>query len=119
MAERVGFEPTIRLRVYRFSRPAYSTTLAPLRLAQYVPSIRNRNRFCLRSIPCGGAILSAARARSNCAGLVLWSRAAHSEGCEDRGWLQQPQDSFHGATLPDGLPNRSLITCSNDRFAGA
>ena len=31
LAERVGFEPTIRLRVFRFSRPARSTTLAPLR----------------------------------------------------------------------------------------
>ena len=30
MAEREGFEPSIRLRVFRFSRPAYSTTLAPL-----------------------------------------------------------------------------------------
>src|SRR5258708_7866073 len=31
LAEREGFEPSIRLRVFRFSRPAYSTTLAPLR----------------------------------------------------------------------------------------
>src|SRR5262249_6427847 len=30
VAEGVGFEPTIRLRVCRFSRPVYSTTLAPL-----------------------------------------------------------------------------------------
>src|SRR5262249_39449969 len=31
MAERVGFEPTVPLRVQRFSRPPDSTTLAPLR----------------------------------------------------------------------------------------
>src|SRR5262245_44141105 len=32
MAERVGFEPTVPLRVQRFSRPPDSTTLAPLRM---------------------------------------------------------------------------------------
>ena len=31
LAERVGFEPTVRLRVQRFSRPPRSTALAPLR----------------------------------------------------------------------------------------
>ena len=31
LAEGVGFEPTVRLRARRFSRPVYSTTLAPLR----------------------------------------------------------------------------------------
>lgn len=31
MAERVGFEPTVRLHGQRFSRPPQSTTLAPLR----------------------------------------------------------------------------------------
>ena len=31
MAERVGFEPTVRLPAQRFSRPSQSTTLAPLR----------------------------------------------------------------------------------------
>src|SRR4029453_4136846 len=31
MAERVGFEPTVRLPVQRFSRPSRSTTPAPLR----------------------------------------------------------------------------------------
>lgn len=30
LAEREGFEPSERLRAHRFSRPAYSTTLAPL-----------------------------------------------------------------------------------------
>ena len=30
VAERVGFEPTIPLRAYRFSRPAHSTALPPL-----------------------------------------------------------------------------------------
>ena len=33
MAERVGFEPTVRSRVQRFSRPPRSTTPAPLRKA--------------------------------------------------------------------------------------
>ena len=31
LAERVGFEPTVRLPVQRFSRPSRSTTPAPLR----------------------------------------------------------------------------------------
>ena len=31
LAEREGFEPSIPLRVYRFSRPTHSTTLPPLR----------------------------------------------------------------------------------------
>ncbi len=31
LAERVGFEPTVRLHAQRFSRPSQSTTLAPLR----------------------------------------------------------------------------------------
>ena len=30
MAEREGFEPSIRLTVYRFSRPAHSSALPPL-----------------------------------------------------------------------------------------
>src|SRR5262249_4999675 len=32
LAERVGFEPTVPLRVQRFSRPPGSTALAPLRM---------------------------------------------------------------------------------------
>ncbi len=32
MAERVGFEPTVRLHARRFSRPVHSTTLPPLRV---------------------------------------------------------------------------------------
>src|ERR1700716_3150081 len=35
MAERVGFEPTVRLHAQRFSRPSRSTTLAPLRGPAY------------------------------------------------------------------------------------
>src|SRR6185436_20262901 len=35
VAERVGFEPTVRLHAQRFSRPSRSTTLAPLRAAAY------------------------------------------------------------------------------------
>jgi hypothetical protein len=34
MAERVGFEPTVRLPVQRFSRPSRSTTPAPLRISK-------------------------------------------------------------------------------------
>src|SRR6266852_2162344 len=34
LAERVGFEPTIRLGVFRFSRPARSTAPSPLRSAR-------------------------------------------------------------------------------------
>ena len=34
VAERVGFEPTVRLPAQRFSRPSQSTTLAPLRTRQ-------------------------------------------------------------------------------------
>ena len=32
MAEREGFEPSVRLPAQRFSRPSNSTTLAPLRM---------------------------------------------------------------------------------------
>jgi ribose transport system substrate-binding protein len=32
LAERVGFEPTVRLHAQRFSRPSRSTTPAPLRM---------------------------------------------------------------------------------------
>src|SRR5437773_6542266 len=35
LAERVGFEPTIRLRVFRFSRPARSTAPSPLRVGGF------------------------------------------------------------------------------------
>ncbi len=36
MAERVGFEPTVRLPAQRFSRPSQSTTLAPLRRREWI-----------------------------------------------------------------------------------
>jgi hypothetical protein len=42
MAERVGFEPTVRLRAHRFSRPAHSTTLPPLHDDMVVRLIKNR-----------------------------------------------------------------------------
>ncbi len=49
VAERVGFEPTIRLRVFRFSRPVHSTTLPPLRFGanstSAVPSRLGDDRF--------------------------------------------------------------------------
>ena len=37
LAERVGFEPTVPVRVQRFSRPPDSTTLAPLRTLDVSP----------------------------------------------------------------------------------
>src|SRR4051812_29465241 len=40
--ERVGFEPTVQLPVLRFSRPAHSTTLAPLQLANCMKSAGER-----------------------------------------------------------------------------
>src|ERR1700688_2359427 len=40
LAEGVGFEPTVPLRVQRFSRPPRSTTLAPLRLGDESASAR-------------------------------------------------------------------------------
>src|SRR5258708_15682679 len=40
-AEREGFEPSIPLRVYRFSRPTHSTTLPPLRVGS-PPILRTR-----------------------------------------------------------------------------
>ena len=48
MAERVGFEPTVRLHAHRFSRPSRSTTLAPLRGPAYrgaIPSRQPRPNF--------------------------------------------------------------------------
>ena len=44
LAERVGFEPTVPLRVQRFSRPPDSTTLAPLRI--YADSRLLRKNDC-------------------------------------------------------------------------
>ena len=35
MAEEVGFEPTVRVNVRRFSRPVHSTTLPLLRLGSF------------------------------------------------------------------------------------
>ena len=42
LAERVGFEPTVPLRVQRFSRPPDSTTLAPLRMLSCITSIAKK-----------------------------------------------------------------------------
>ena len=41
LAEGVGFEPTIRLNVYRISSPAHSTSLPPflVRLAKLRPQL--------------------------------------------------------------------------------
>ena len=50
VAEGVGFEPTIRLRVCRFSRPVYSTTLAPLLGKKYLSSqsLIRKNKIRIR-----------------------------------------------------------------------
>src|SRR6266581_4035111 len=45
LAERVGFEPTIRLRVFRFSRPARSTAPSPLRLGGFYQRGGSTRRF--------------------------------------------------------------------------
>src|SRR5258707_5514241 len=45
LAERVGFEPTIRLRVFRFSRPARSTAPSPLRLGGFYQRGVSTRRF--------------------------------------------------------------------------
>src|SRR6266498_317430 len=45
LAERVGFEPTIRLRVFRFSRPARSTAPSPLRLVGFYQRGGSTRRF--------------------------------------------------------------------------
>src|SRR5438093_6287651 len=44
LAERVGFEPTIRLRVFRFSRPARSTAPSPLRVGGFYQWARSARR---------------------------------------------------------------------------
>jgi hypothetical protein len=38
LAERVGFEPTVRLHVHRISSPAHSTTLPPLQVRAWCGS---------------------------------------------------------------------------------
>src|SRR6266705_6644946 len=45
LAERVGFEPTIRLRVFRFSRPARSTAPSPLRSGGFYQRGGSTRRF--------------------------------------------------------------------------
>ncbi len=72
MAERVGFEPTVRLHAQRFSRPSRSTTLAPLRGTRGY-SIRNLKRKRTREIAWNQASAGPERAApSRHAG--LWRR---------------------------------------------
>src|SRR5207302_8438786 len=59
MAERVGFEPTIRLRVFRFSIPARSTAPSPLRL----PAFYQRAGSARRTDRLQGAHVGQQRAR--------------------------------------------------------
>src|SRR5690242_15968635 len=46
LAERVGFEPTVRLHAQRFSRPSRSTTLAPLPRPAYRRRHPGRQHGC-------------------------------------------------------------------------
>ena len=62
VAERVGFEPTVRLPVQRFSRPSHSTSLAPLRGAHVTCRFSYSN---LRTPAKIGKIGSAARRPRN------------------------------------------------------
>jgi hypothetical protein len=81
LAERVGFEPTVRLPVQRFSRPSRSTTPAPLRPGSCSLPIRFRQPLAPRGIRfsfhAGGA--SAGRSsgrpcplRNRCASVALY-----------------------------------------------
>ena len=45
LAEEVGFEPTIGLHLFRFSRPALSTAQAPLRM-QFRSAVRAGSKTC-------------------------------------------------------------------------
>ena len=45
MAERAGFEPAIPLRIYRFSRPAPSTTRPPLRESLWGVRVRVNSKL--------------------------------------------------------------------------
>ena len=51
LAERVGFEPTVRLHVQRFSRPSQSATLSPLqwRRRRVIGTVGNRRNACSSS----------------------------------------------------------------------
>ena len=51
--ERVGFEPTVQLPVLRFSRPAHSTTLAPLQLTNCMNSVGERSSLLDAGDPAG------------------------------------------------------------------
>src|SRR6476646_5033959 len=53
LAERVGFEPTVRLPVQRFSRPSRSTTPAPLRRPIVRQGLSGDRALVTRSFPCG------------------------------------------------------------------
>jgi hypothetical protein len=59
-AERVGFEPTVVLRLHRFSRPTDSTTLAPLQ-KQIEPRLLRLASMCERETRFELATLTLAR----------------------------------------------------------
>ena len=50
VAERVGFEPTVRLHVHRFSRPAHSTTLAPLHITLKILVFLKKKTFKIQML---------------------------------------------------------------------
>ena len=51
MAEREGFEPSVRLHVQRFSRPPHSTTLPPLRDGEFY-QFKNNEASVMRTYIC-------------------------------------------------------------------
>ena len=51
LAEREGFEPSVRLHVQRFSRPPHSTTLPPLRDGEFY-QFKNNEASVMRTYVC-------------------------------------------------------------------
>ncbi len=45
MADRVGFEPTVRLHAHTLSRRAHSTTLTPVRFEKYACLVEAGGRY--------------------------------------------------------------------------
>ena len=50
LAERVGFEPTVDLRLRLISSQVHSTTLPPLRLSMIIPSPRAQSKKVLTRV---------------------------------------------------------------------
>ena len=78
-AERVGFEPTIRLHVFRFSRPACSTAPAPLHY-RFPPHRHSGFGFGrrLRGLTCSRKLAYAAMSRGDIVETGLFNRSSTS-----------------------------------------